>query len=369
MAQNHLQTSKTRLPRVSIIINVHNGEGYIRPAIQSILNQSFDDFELIVVNDGSTDSTADLVRNYLDPRIRLVENQTSIGIPKAINRGIGFARGEYIAHQDADDISYPLRLVRQVEFMDAHPDVAGIGTRFVIINKRGQTIHYWPGDMALPVTQLGIRWAMLFARGFLHSSFMFRRKVAWDELNGYDEDCPRVQDYEFWSRLAMRHNILNLPEALVGFRRHAGSNTRVNPIPVDTFERLIRRTMQQTLESVIVPSDDWIHNYSALVLSPVVPGRREAGELITGLRAIYTRFGQIHPEAIHLGEIKREYAFQLTTLASYLARKNCKRESIRVFTEAYRTDWRIAALVLPKYFAFLSMGDFAQRIWYESTLT
>ncbi len=350
-------------PRVSVIINVHNGDAYLESAISSILNQTFRNIELIVVDDGSTDRSAEIAQGQSDPRLRLVQTQVNLGIPKSINLGIAQARGEFIAHQDADDTSHPTRLARQVQFMDSHPEVAGIGSRYAHLTANGSTIRFWPGEPAFPTTALAIRWAMIFNRGLVHSSILFRRAIGWNELNGYDEHFPRAQDYEFWSRLAQKHVVVNLPENLVNLRHHRASNTRSNPIPQEALARLLSRSLKQTLDTDAVPGDEWVRQY-VLLSSP--DGRVDPGsaiDLYLGLLRIHARFGQVYPESIHEPEVAREVAYQFGHLASQMGRKNLRRESFRAFAEACRLNAAVASLVLPKYLAYLGAGNRAQNLW------
>ena len=124
-------------PKVTAVIPVYNREKYLRGAIESILAQTFTDFELLVIDDGSTDGSREAIRSYHDPRIRLMCNETNQGIPKTRNRGIQFARGEYLAFLDSDDWAYPERLAKQVAFLDSHPDYAAVGAWIDVDGRRG----------------------------------------------------------------------------------------------------------------------------------------------------------------------------------------------------------------------------------------
>src|SRR5258705_775698 len=111
-------------PQVSVLLPVWNGERHLAAAIESVLGQSFTDFELLIVDDGSTDGSAALIRRYGDERIRLFENEKNLGVTRSLNLGLAQARGRYVARMDADDLSAPERLARQVAFLDSHPEVA-----------------------------------------------------------------------------------------------------------------------------------------------------------------------------------------------------------------------------------------------------
>lgn len=126
-------------PKVSVVMSVYNGEKYLPETIDSILNQTFKDFEFIIINDGSTDKTAKILTSYDDPRIRIF-NQENMGLTKSLNRAISLAKGEYIARMDADDISYPERLKKQVDYLNKNPDIGLVGSKYIRIDKRGRKI-------------------------------------------------------------------------------------------------------------------------------------------------------------------------------------------------------------------------------------
>ena len=122
-------------PKVAVLMSVYNGEKYLREAINSILSQTFNDFEFLIINDGSTDGTADILKSYTDSRIKIINNEKNIGLTKSLNKGLKIAKGEYIARQDADDISMPERLKEEVAFLEIHKDYAVVGTFVKILNE------------------------------------------------------------------------------------------------------------------------------------------------------------------------------------------------------------------------------------------
>lgn len=207
---------------VSIVLPIYNGAAYLRQAIDSLLAQSFSDFELIAIDDGSTDDSADVVGSYSDPRIAFLR-QDNKGLAASLNRGIALARGRYVARQDQDDVSFPERLAKQVEFLDAHPDIAVVGTWAEIVNasRRDTRFHRHPANPAV------LRFLLLFDNPFVHSSVMMRKSVV-DEVGGYTTDGTRQppEDYELWSRIARRHSLSNIPQVLQRYREVAGSMSR-----------------------------------------------------------------------------------------------------------------------------------------------
>jgi glycosyltransferase involved in cell wall biosynthesis len=212
---------------VSVILPVRNGAADLPKAIDTILAQTFTDFELIVVNDGSTDGTAAVLDAIRDPRVRVV-HQENAGLARALNCGISLARGRYIARQDHDDWAKPTRLEKQVTFMEANPDCALLGTcaEIWVGDEPTQRVHDFPAEDA------ALRFELLFHNPFVHSSVMMRRS-ALDAVGGYSTDRARQppEDYELWSRLARRYKVANLPERLTIYREvpASASRTGVNP--------------------------------------------------------------------------------------------------------------------------------------------
>jgi len=205
------------MPDVSVLMPVYNGERFLREAIDSILHQTYRDFELLILNDGSTDASLTIINSYTDPRIRLIDNEQNRGLTATLNRGLEEASSDLIARQDADDLSSPNRLAKQVEFFKHHPDVALLGTQARFIDERG----YSSGSiLQRACSHDSIKWDLLFDNSFTHSSVMFRKRVVQGELGGYDETFSYCQDYELWSRVATSHHVANLIESLVSYRIH-----------------------------------------------------------------------------------------------------------------------------------------------------
>jgi glycosyltransferase involved in cell wall biosynthesis len=210
------------VPLVSVALPVRNGGADLPKAIDTILAQTLADFELIVINDGSTDDTAAVLDRQRDQRLRVV-HQDNAGLAASLNRAIALARGRYVARQDHDDWARPTRLEQQVAFLNANPDYALVGTRAEI----------WVGDRPTarfhdhPVDDAALRFELLFDNPFVHSSIMMR-KSALDEVGGYATDPTRQppEDYELWSRLMRRHRVANLPERLTVYREVPGSLCR-----------------------------------------------------------------------------------------------------------------------------------------------
>jgi len=202
-------------PKISVIMSVYNGERYLREAIDSVLNQTFPDFEFIIVNDGSTDSSLKIIQSYDDKRIRLIENDKNIGLTKSLNKAIKQSQGEYIARQDADDISLLNRFEEQLRYLEQHPEVALLGTSVYQIDERGRTL----GRIIVPAKP----GRSLFKENqFNHGSTIFKREAV-DRLGGYNELLRYSQDYELWLRMAKYYEVSNLTQALYKLRFHEGA--------------------------------------------------------------------------------------------------------------------------------------------------
>jgi len=196
-------------PAVSVLMSVHDGAPWVAAAVASVLAQTDGDLELIVVDDGSTDATAELLAAVGDPRLR-VHPQARTGLTRALNRALGLARGALVARLDADDVALPERLGRQRAFLAAHPEVGLLGTAAREIGPDGAPVRV----VQPPADDAPIRRALIRANPFVHSSVMLRRELL-ARAGGYDETLAVAQDYELWMRLAGLTRLANLTEILV----------------------------------------------------------------------------------------------------------------------------------------------------------
>lgn len=208
-------------PKVTVFIPVFNREDYVCTAINSVLAQQYTDFEILVVDDGSSDRTVERIAAYTDARVRLERNPTNLGIPATRNRGLALARGEYIALLDSDDYAYPDRLGRQVEFLDRHPDIVQVGSGCTLMDAQGQRLARVRRH---PLRPEAVEAHLLFHCALINRTIMARTAVLRDF--GYDEAFPRCQDYHLHLRLARGHRMANLPHLLVCGREHAGRITK-----------------------------------------------------------------------------------------------------------------------------------------------
>jgi glycosyltransferase involved in cell wall biosynthesis len=196
-------------PTISVVMSVYNGEKYVDQSVKSILNQTFKDFEFIIIDDGSTDNTLTILLSYKDERIRLIKNEANIGLTKSLNKGIGLASGEYIARQDADDISLPQRFEKQVTFFNENPEYGLVGCRCYRVDLNNKTI----GKELFFTEHNDIVSMLLNDNHFVHSSVMLRKDCI-DKVGSYNEYLKYAQDYDLWLRISEYYKVANLGEFL-----------------------------------------------------------------------------------------------------------------------------------------------------------
>lgn len=204
-------------PKVSVVMSVYNGEDFLHQAIKSVLTQTFTDFEFLIVNDGSTDGTGEILASYYDPRIIVIKNEENVGLAASLNRAITMARGEYIARQDADDISYPERFTNQVALLDSNPEIGIVGVKTEQIDSQNKVLQV----LNPPTQNAELQATMLRFCCLIHGSTMFRRSAALNH-GGYNIQMRTGQDYDFWLRISENWDMVSLPHSLYCYRRHDG---------------------------------------------------------------------------------------------------------------------------------------------------
>lgn len=209
-------------PLVSVLLPVYNAQEYLREAIDSILDQTLGDFELIIINDGSRDDSKTIINSYADSRIVLID-QENAGLPISLNRAIAKAKGKYLARQDADDVSLPTRLAEQVGYLESNPDCGLLGTWAQILEKDCLSTR----ELTHPCENGEIQIKLLFYNCFVHSTVMIRKEVL-DQCGLYPEDPQKFppEDYDLWLRIARIAKVANLPKMLLQYRELPGSISR-----------------------------------------------------------------------------------------------------------------------------------------------
>jgi len=201
------------VPKVTVLMPVYNGELFLREAIESILNQTFQDFEFLIIDDGSKDQSAAIIASYSDTRIRFFSNGSNYGLIFTLNKGLVLAQGEYIARMDCDDFAFPDRLARQVELMNQYPDIGLCGTAMKYMHTDIWVKH--------PTDHEDIKAGLLFFCSLNHPTVMMRSSVVKSYSLYYDYQSPHTEDYELWTRMAQLTRITNIPDVLLHYRIHS----------------------------------------------------------------------------------------------------------------------------------------------------
>lgn len=224
---------------------VRNGGAWLEEALGSIANQTFTNWEMVMVDDASTDGSAAVARAWSarDDRVHVIEQSVNKGQTASLNEGLASCRGEWIARQDADDLSHPERLARQMAYLSRNPRTALLGTQGILIDSRGRRM----GLLDVPCGGEAIAWCAPFLNPFLHTSVVFRREVV-QQAGGYDENFHIAQDYELWTRLAGKHAVANLPERLVRYRHAETSLSKTGrSVAFAEADRVSAREVQRRL--------------------------------------------------------------------------------------------------------------------------
>ena len=223
------------MPIISVLMPVYNAAAYLQEAIDSILSQTYTDFEFIIINDGSFDVSDEIIKKYNDARIRYYQNDGNRGIVYTLNRGIELAKGKYIARMDADDISHPDRFEKQLKYMETYHHLVACGTLYSIYGDDSNT----PIDVATEADD--IRFDMAIYCQFAHSTMMIRRDALLDYHLYYREEYRCAEDYKLWTELLQYGDIINVPEVLGTIRQCAEGISIQNATKQKELSNKVRR--------------------------------------------------------------------------------------------------------------------------------
>jgi len=249
-------------PQFSVVMPAYNAERYIELAVRDVLAQSFNDFELIVVDDGSTDATMEKLSGFSDPRIRVHQMDKNSGLVAALNAGLGLARGRWIARQDADDRCRKDRLECQAACISANESAVLFYSRATLINARG----WWRGVLRPPLSDADLRWDLCFRNAVPHTSVVFPTRLVRDELGGYAGDNVTA-DFDLWSRLLRKGTSQGDREQLVCYRNHSTSIMGQETKQAQSHEGL-RTILQANLRDWAGASEEEATCISCAWLSP-----------------------------------------------------------------------------------------------------
>lgn len=205
-------------PKITVLLPVYNCELYVQTAVESILNQTFTDFEFLIIDDASTDATVSIIKKIDDSRIQLIQKPVNSGYTNSLNSGLKLAKGEYIARMDGDDISYPERFAQQLAYLEAHPEVVVCGTNYKIVGNDKQ--------IRLPENGESIKIGLLWGNCVCHPSVMIRKKLLDDYSIQYDATKEPAEDYDMWVRLLSLGKLYNLKEVLLEYRVYGNQVSR-----------------------------------------------------------------------------------------------------------------------------------------------
>lgn len=224
------------MPKVSVIMACYNAEKYLCESIDSILSQSFQDFEFIIIDDASTDSTASIILSYSDNRIVYLRNESNRKLSYSLNRGLAIAKGDYVARMDADDISQRNRLLKQVKFLDTNPDYGVVGSAIQMFGRDNKVVSY-------PSSHKTIYYDFIAPnRTIAHPAAMLRRSVLVEHNLSYDESFDVAQDYKLWNELKHVCKLTNLQAPLLRYRTHVQSATKTKRVRQLELVQLVRRS-------------------------------------------------------------------------------------------------------------------------------
>jgi glycosyltransferase involved in cell wall biosynthesis len=200
------------MPTISVIMSVYNGEKYLNEAISSVLSQDFSDFEFIIIDDGSTDKSLEIIKSFNDERVKIISRENR-GLIASLNQAISASTGEYIARMDADDICLPNRFSVQLKAFN-NPEIAVVGSWATKINENGEEL----GLMSYPPSEhQKIKRFFIKHNPFIHSSMMIKKEV-FDNVGVYDSKYKHAEDYELWSRMLHKFKAVNIPDPLIKYR-------------------------------------------------------------------------------------------------------------------------------------------------------
>lgn len=301
-------------PRVTVLMPVFNREAYVSEAIESVLAQSVADFEFVIVDDASTDGTAEILAQWAvrDTRIRLLTAPRNLGIAEAPNLGLRAARAAFVARLDSDDVMSPGRLASQLAVLESQSDVVLVSSAYEVMDQSGRTLGVWSAQEPHEVVRFFLRFTNIVGGGG-HVTF---RRAAVLALDGYDARYPSSEDYDLWVRLLERGRIVTLPDIGMRQREHPGRATfhfaaqkraNWNAIMGRSLSAFLRRTVSQRELSALI----------TLWRLDGIVGVSGIAERI--LREAFHRFCSDHPQTALRARVRRRIAAQWLLAASRYA--------------------------------------------------
>ncbi len=319
-------------PKVTVLMSVYNGEEYLKEAVESILKQTFRDFEFIIIDDGSTDTSGAIVAHYqqMDDRIH-VYSQENKGLIASLNRGCQLAKGKYIARMDADDVSLPERLARQVNYLETHPNIGVLGTWVKTIDEKGRALQEW----RLPTSPKVMGWSLLFGCCVAHPSVMMRRDII-RQVGFYRPEALYVEDYDLWARANNITQIANIPEILFKYRFWEGSIRSQGLLTQEHNTAKIMHLMIEQLLGSDVPME-MVSTLQRMCAHSSLGNFQQIDQMDNFIRQLYRAY--LRSYSLTPGEareVAQDAAMKLTILA-VSASKISLRKGLLILGQALRT--------------------------------
>ncbi len=300
---------------VTVLLPVYNGEKYLREAIDSILNQTYTDFEFLIINDGSTDRTEEIILSYTDPRINYVKNEQNIKLIATLNKGLKLAKGKYIARMDGDDVSLPARLEKQIGYMEKHPEIGLCGSYIQTLEAGSEYIIKYQTESDQ------IKFRLLFDTHFPHPAAVLRKSVLTENNLEYELKYIHAEDYVLWNRMALHTGLHNIPEVLVLKRSH---DEQVSIVHNDLQQQVMSGFRKELMEMVMGKIDEQSYKLYEALLSGEYPEKNsDAVAVLKFLNAfvLANRQKQVYNKAIlqkYFDSLAYSIAYNSSALGLYI---------------------------------------------------
>lgn len=250
-------------PKITVLMPVYNSEKYLKEAIDSILSQTFKDFEFLIIADFCSDSSIDIIKSYNDSRINLIQNEQSLGLVNSLNLGLNIAKGEYIARMDSDDISMTCRLEKQVKFLEKNKNIDVCGSLIKTFGNVNSSVFRYPEKHDL------IKATLLFKCSVAHPSIMLR-KSAFSELF-FDSEFKHAEDYELWTRASEQVKFFNMQEVLLHYRMH---NNQASQAFCENHNTFVSKVIKKQFSSLdYSPSEEELELHQRIGLGNIISSK------------------------------------------------------------------------------------------------
>lgn len=295
-------------PLVSVVMAVLNGGRLLKKSIESILEQSYLNIQLVIVDDGSQDDTLDVIKSFSDERIKLLVNEQNMGLIYSLNYGVNNASGELIARMDADDIALPQRIAKQVNSFNDDEHRVVVGSWLTLVNER----ECVTGEWQYPESNAAIKWNQLFNSGIAHPSVMFKKKAFLDS-GGYSLNHKYAEDYELWTRLGNKGQLYNIQESLVLYRVHDASISQVSSVQQDLARKKIsKHNIKELLRSCHVEDE------TEILVDPYNSKDSSDLQIVINLRGHFQEIEKLNKsEIMHIDAYVVAMAMRLLTKSKF----------------------------------------------------